>query len=138
MNGNSSSRRLFVIDKTTGFRFLIDTGADVSVIPLRPRDKLNKNQGVLYAANGSRIVTYGERAVLLDFGLRRPIRCICLIAEVPYAILGADVLYQHNLIPNSRSKTLKDMETGLTIKATAETASLTGISSFDKQHQSLK
>lgn len=77
-------------------------------------------------------MTYGERAMLLNLGLRRPIRCICRIDEVPYAILGADVLYAHNLIPDLRTRTLKDREMGLTAKAKMDEATLTEISSFDR------
>lgn len=41
-------------------------------------------------------------------------------------------MYRHNLTPNLREKTLKDMETGLTVKAKVRKASLIGISSFDR------
>lgn len=131
-SGTQSSRRLFVVDNTTGLRFLIDTGAEVPVVPPRPIDFPNQAQGALYAANGSRIEIIDERAMILNLGLRRPIRCVCVIAKVPYAILGADVLYQHNLTPDLRPKTLKDMETGLSVKAKVDKAPLAGISSFDK------
>lgn len=131
-DGTNASRRLFVTDKLSGLRFLIDSGADVSVVPPRLSDPVHQVKGTLYAANGSHIKIYGERAMLLDFGLRRPIRCVCLIAQVPYAIIGADILYQHNLTLNLHSKMLKDAETGLTVKATMEEAPVAGISSFDK------
>lgn len=132
MDGRHASRRLFVFDKISGLRFLVDTGADVSVIPPHTTDKSKKATGTLFTANGSPIATFGERAMLLNLGLRRPIRGICRIAEVPYAILGADILYAHNLVPDLHTKTLKDMETGLTVKAKVDEAVLTEISSFDK------
>lgn len=73
--------------------------------------------------------------MLLNFGLCRSIRCmlcVCLIAQVLYAILGADVLYQHNLTLNLRLKTLKDEETELTVKARMEKKPIPGISNFDR------
>lgn len=131
-DGTNASRRLFVTDKMSGLRFLVDSGADVSVVPPRLSDPVHQVKGTLYAANGSHIKIYGERAMLLDFGLRRPIRCVCLIAQVPYAIIGAEILYQHNLTLNLHSKMLKDAETGLMVKTTMEKAPVAGISSFDK------
>mgnify|MGYP006372353507 CR=1 FL=1 len=53
--GHSSfSRLFFVTDCTTGVRFLIDTGAEVSVIPPIPNDRAKQQSGViLRAANDS-------------------------------------------------------------------------------------
>ena len=36
--GLQPSRLFYVTDKTTGFRFLVDTGTEVSVIPPSPAD----------------------------------------------------------------------------------------------------
>ncbi|KNC28307.1 hypothetical protein FF38_13484 [Lucilia cuprina] len=44
---------LFITDRSTGNQFLVDTGADVSLV------KLNKSSHMLYAANNSTILTYG-------------------------------------------------------------------------------
>lgn len=63
-DGTQQSRRLFIKDKVSRLCFLIDTGADVSVIPPRASDA-KQIQGILYAANGTQIATYGERALML-------------------------------------------------------------------------
>jgi len=66
-------RRLYVIDKITGIRYLIDTGSDVSVYPPQKhhmfRGKADPYQ--LYAANGSVIPTYGTKTLQPNLGLRR-------------------------------------------------------------------
>lgn len=86
--------RLCITDDSSGLRFLVDTGANISVLPV------NKNRVTsakcedykLYAANGSEIKTYGVKTLNLDFRLRRPFRWSFVLAEVKQPILGADLL----------------------------------------------
>lgn len=52
-----TSCRLFVADRITGRRFLIDTGADVSVVPAMPEDRHNLSPITLSAINRSSIRT---------------------------------------------------------------------------------
>ena len=65
------SRLFYIRDKNTGYLFLVDTGAQVSVIPPDPRKNHQLSSFTLQAANGSRIETYGEIAQTLNLGLRR-------------------------------------------------------------------
>ena len=67
-----ASRQFFVIDRITGTRFLVDTGADeVSVIPPSPADRVRQQDGlVLRAANDSIINTRGTHSCMLDLGLQ--------------------------------------------------------------------
>ena len=60
--------RLFITDKNTKQVFLIDTGADISLIPRRSCDNLQPSETVLFAANGSSIPTFGERVLHIDIG----------------------------------------------------------------------
>nr|VZI12561.1 unnamed protein product [Spirometra erinaceieuropaei] len=70
--GPSRPSRLFYInDKSSGLRFLVDTGAEVSVIPSLRRHRLKPSQFSLQAANSTTISTYGQRSLTLDLGLRR-------------------------------------------------------------------
>jgi hypothetical protein len=64
-----TSRRLFVRDKASGIRFLVDTGADMCVFPrhLVP-GRLQKSEYLLSAANGTPIATYGTRTMTLNRG----------------------------------------------------------------------
>lgn len=68
---DSVVRRLFITDRISQKNFLIDTGADVSVIPVSLAEKRNKSNFTLCAANGAPIATYGQRLLQLDFELRR-------------------------------------------------------------------
>lgn len=56
VNG-SISNRLIVYDKYSGLNFLIDTGADVSLIPRRSISDAQSSSLKLFAANGTRIDT---------------------------------------------------------------------------------
>lgn len=108
-------RRLFVTDRSSGKQFLVDTGADVSVIPKMPGAERNKSNFVLHAANGTPITTYGQKLLQLDFGLRRAFRWPFVIAEVSKPILGTDFLSHFNLLVDSRRKKLIDGNTRLNV-----------------------
>ena len=101
-------RRLFVTDRHTGRRFLVDTGADVSVIPAPPRFRHSPPSLTLSAANGTPIPTHGQRLVHLDLGLRRVFQWLFLLAEVNKPILGTDFLSHFNLLVDIRGKRLVD------------------------------
>jgi len=112
-----TSRRLFVRDKGSGIRFLIDTGADICVFPrqLVP-GRLRKSEYTLSAANGTPIATYGTRMMTLNLGLRRDFHWRFLVADVSKPILGADFLAHHNLLPDLTHCRLVDSITLLTYR----------------------
>lgn len=85
------SNRLTITDRKSGMRFLIDTGANISVISKPQRHSLIQDeQCILYAANGTKIKTYGEKTLSLNFGLRRNFVWNFVIADVTQPIIGAD------------------------------------------------
>jgi len=56
--GDAKTSRLTVMDKRNGIRYLIDTGADISVLPkTATRDKYTISKDKLYAANNTPITT---------------------------------------------------------------------------------
>ena len=69
-----SSPLLTVTDSLSGRVFLVDTGAQVSVIPVSSSTRATSSHDTshrLQAANGSSISTYGKVEQLVCFGGRR-------------------------------------------------------------------
>ncbi|VDM06143.1 unnamed protein product, partial [Schistocephalus solidus] len=56
------SRLFYIIDKSSGLRFLVDTGAEISVIPPPRRHHLKPSQISLQAANNTVIHTFGQQS----------------------------------------------------------------------------
>ena len=91
VSGPNPSCRLFVRDKTSGQRFLMDTGAEVSVLPPTAKDRQHCNTALdLHAANNTTIATYGQRLLQVNVGFRRSFPWVFLVADVQQPILGAD------------------------------------------------
>lgn len=89
------NHRLCVTDRENGMRFLIDSGANISVLPRdhkSVRDSVQNSEYKLYAANGSEIKTYGTKTLALNLNLRRSYKWTFVIADVNQPILGADFL----------------------------------------------
>nr|VZH99319.1 unnamed protein product [Spirometra erinaceieuropaei] len=112
--GPSRLSRLFYInDKSSGLRFLVDTGAEVSaILPLR-RHHLKPSKFSLQAANSTTISTYGQRSLTLDLGLRRRFQWVFIEADVKSTIIGADFLSSFGLTVDVRHRRLIDTTTQL-------------------------
>lgn len=111
--------------------FLVDTGADISVIPVKASDSLTPSAFKLFAANNTRINTYGQRVLTLNLGLRRPITWNFRVAEVPYAIIGADLIRHYRLLVDLNKKQLIDPETGLCLKGFLKSPLIHSVSAVD-------
>ncbi|XP_047995487.1 uncharacterized protein K02A2.6-like [Leguminivora glycinivorella] len=112
------SRRLCVTDLNTGLHFLVDTGADISLLPVQNKQRAGECSDLkLFAANGSEIKTYGVKVLTLDLRLRRPYKWEFVIADVKQPILGADFLSHHKLVVNLTDRKLHDLVTFLNITA---------------------
>lgn len=104
----------FIVEKHTKIQFLVDTGAQVSVIPPSPTERKTKNTtSNLQAINGSSITTYGQKSLTLDFGFSRIFRWVFLVAVVNHPILGADFLSFFGLWVDIRNSQLFDPTTRL-------------------------
>ena len=116
----SNSRLFYITDKLTGHRFLIDTGAEVSVIPPSQSDRQHKQDLVLHvqAANNTSITTYGRRSLALNLGLGREFQWIFIVADVKRPILGIDFLRHYALIVDVRRQQLLDAPTRSKVKVT--------------------
>lgn len=110
----ASINRLKITDSRNNTKFLIDTGADVSVIPKSLRTTtLNQTNMQLYAANGTNIKVYGETVLTLDLGLRRRFSWKFIIADVNSCILGADFIKHYGLLIDVKRKRLIDNSTNI-------------------------
>ena len=116
VTGQPPSRLFYITDRTTCLRFLVDTGAQVSVIPPTYTERRNRRADlVLQAVNDTNISTYGTRSLTLDLGLRRSFRWVFVIADVATPILGADFLRRYNLLVDIRHNRLSDAVTSLAV-----------------------
>lgn len=134
VNGEQSSCRLFVKDPLSKVNFLVDSGAEISVLPKRfclTRPE-SDNIYCLTAANGVPIRSYGNRYMKLSLGLRRHFPHIFVIADVNYPIIGADFLQKHGLLLDFRHKRVSDSQTHLSVDAISRSVSSNEIPSITK------
>ena len=115
VSGLQPSRLFYILDKTTGTRFLVDTGAEVSVLP--PSESERRRQSAdnftLQAVNNT---SYGTRSLTLDLGLRRTFRWVFVVANVKHPILGADFLRNFGLLVDMQNRHLADCLTQLSVQ----------------------
>lgn len=119
---NCRKYRLFVKDRNTGLRYLVDSGADVSIFPARANDVVDDTYK-LYAANGTEIATYGLKICNLDLGLRRQFEWPFVVAKTNKPIIGADFLNKFKLLVDISNRRLIDGETQLCVKGDVTTIS---------------
>lgn len=113
----TSYNRLCIYDINTRERFLVDTGAEISVLAVNHKRKPIPCPYKLYAANNTPIQTYGQRTIRLDLGLRRNFIWTFIVADVKTSILGADFLRHYKLLVDLHHKKLRDGITNLSIKS---------------------
>ena len=122
-SGLLPSRLFYVTDRSNGFHFLVDTGAEVSVIPPSATDRKHRQTSLsLQAVNDSAIATYGDRLLTVNIGLRWTFQWIFIVANVKQPILGADFLRHYNLLVDMAHKRLTDALTNLQVHGVTTTA----------------
>lgn len=127
--------RLCVTDVNTGYRFLIDTGANVSVLPATRKQRQNVSLDYkLFAANGTVIKTFGTKTLELNIKLRRPYRWEFILADVKQPILGADFLAYHKILVDVSSRKLIDQVTELNVITSVATMTQPSLKSIDERH----
>nr|VZI14960.1 unnamed protein product [Spirometra erinaceieuropaei] len=132
-SGPSGSGRTFcVCDTATRRSFLVDTGAQISVVPPTAAHRRFPSLSLhLQAANCSPIPTFGSLSLTLNIGLRRSFTWIFVIADVPHAILGLDFLAEFDLLVDCRRARLLDRTTGLFVRGQTPFAIPTNLSVLD-------
>lgn len=99
---------LFIVDGNSNKRFLVDTGASVSVFPASYKDKHSATRTPsLIAANGSNIATYGSRDLSLSLN-SRTYRWPFILADVKTPLLGSDFLQEQGLLVDLQNRCLID------------------------------
>ncbi|XP_024939242.1 uncharacterized protein K02A2.6 [Cephus cinctus] len=110
LRGVSKSNRLIISDKINRLNFLVDTGAEISVLPKRSCKGVSRETGYkLYAANGTAIKTFGTRVLALELGLQKQYHWEFCVADVEHPIIGADFLKCHNLTVDLKNRRLLDV-----------------------------
>lgn len=71
--GRIPSRFVFIGDRTTGLRFLVDRGAEIRVISSTNADRPQTSSSPLQAVKGSAINTYSLRSLTITIGLRHTV-----------------------------------------------------------------
>ena len=105
--GKSHSNTLSIFDTCTGEKYLVDTGAEVSVFPASRRQRQSSTPtSPLTAANGSQIATWGKACITLNLGKEQLFKHEFILAEVTRPILGADFFTKHGLVIDLRRKRL--------------------------------
>lgn len=127
--------RLIITDINSGIQFLVDTGSDVSVLP--GHSKLKSSLPKLFAANNTSIDTFGEKTLNLNLGLRRNFVWNFVVANVDFAIIGADLLQRYGLIVDLRNKKLTDPTTTLSANGYVTNASGCNISTIRKNSENV-
>jgi hypothetical protein len=106
----------------------------VSAIP-RQNSHNKKNHVTstsLYAANGTKIETYGTYTMQVNFGLRRLFSWPFIIADVTQPNIGADFLHHHNIMVDLKKRRLLDGTTGLTVAGILSSNPSTGLSTINR------
>ena len=112
--------KLFRIhDSLSGESYLVDTGAEISLLPPTDYDRKFRTRGSpLRAANNTDIASFGERTNSQKLGTNT----LCWkfnVADVSQPILGADFLCHHGLLVDVRRRRIINAETCETIEAFA-------------------
>ncbi|GFX42035.1 gag-pol polyprotein [Trichonephila clavipes] len=90
--------RLFLLDRKSGQKFLIDSGSEICVIPPSPTmNKSPQSNFSLFAANNTKIPAYGMVRKELNLGLRRPFIWTFIIADVSSPIIDANISFKNIL-----------------------------------------
>jgi cleavage and polyadenylation specificity factor subunit 1 len=112
----TSSGRLFITDRITKQRYLVDMGSELCVFPRKPLPgRWERTDYSLYAADGTIIPTYGWNSRSLNLGLRRDFTCRFVVADVQLPIIGVDLLSHYRLRVDCRNNRLLDGVTSLSM-----------------------
>ena len=103
----------YVQDHRNSRQYLVDTGAEYSILPASHEDKRRQEPvEALEAANGSSVPVYGRRTVALNFGQGRLFHHTFLLAEVTKPLLGVDFFNANNIGIDTKGRRMYDLSSG--------------------------
>ena len=126
---------LYIYDPLSKTKFLVDTGAEISVLPATFSQKSLPPVAHLYAANGTKIPVYKRQTIKLELNLRRSFEWTFYVAAIPQAILGADFLSHFSLFVDIKNAKILDSTTLLSIFAEVRPEESTHISVIKADNQ---
>ena len=108
----SPSKLLYVPDKRNKCKYLIYTGAAVSVLPKSCANRTSDAACLpLVAANNTTINTYGTSRRIVDVGLKRDYAWTFIVADIKQPTIGADFLIHYILLVDLRVVVRETWET---------------------------
>ena len=122
--GLQPSHLFYVTDCSSGLRFLVYTGTDISIVPPLRMEWEHQHNLCLEAFNNTSIATFGTRSLTIDIGLRCTFKWAFIIADVKKPIIGANFLHHFCLLVDMKRRRLLDGLTHLSVQ---------GISTPEKQ-----
>ena len=126
---------MYIAGKRNKCKYLIDTGAAVSVLPKSCANRISDADCLpSVAANNTNINTYGTSKHVVDVGLKRDYTWNFIVADVQQPIIGADFLIHYSLLVDLRSWCLRDMRTGLAIPASLSSITPLSLNRVDAVH----
>lgn len=125
-----TSKLFHIFDPLSRANFLIDTGAEVSVLLATTSQRSLPTIARLYAANGTGIPVFKKQTLQLNLNLRRSFEWTFYVATVSQPILGADFLSHYNLLIDLKSRKLLDPLTSVSTRTRAAAGESTHISTI--------
>jgi hypothetical protein len=112
LNAAAAGQLLYIVDEQSGRRFLVDSGASLSLLPHLSSAPGDSNR--LLGPTGKPIASWGGEAVQLSFG-GRAFPWQFLRAAVAFPILGLDFLKHHQLCLDAAGGKLIQLQSGAVI-----------------------
>ena len=116
----SLTELLIIADNETAIQYLLDTGAEVSIIPKSMVDIYEKDKSApnIYDINGkiSKALGYVIKDVKIGLKPDLPHPFYVIDTDIPFAILGLDFIVKNKLTIVPQEKTIAQVETGVKLK----------------------
>ncbi|GFT98134.1 gag-pol polyprotein [Nephila pilipes] len=108
----TQSGRLHIFDRKTNLNFLIDSGSNVSCLPVTKTNRKLAPELIQQHLITQKYIHMGQ-LFDVDLGLRRSFKWQFILAYVPFPIIGADFLKHFDLIIDLKRQRLIDTITNL-------------------------